>query len=344
MARDGAYRQVPTVSSGPPIPAVWRIDVEPDQHQPRIGEGAWDGFVETVALVTELRERLERHSGHIAQPTWLLRMDPDIERCFGQADFVVRRHAALIDRLVAHGDPLGIHVHHYRWDVERGVAFSDYLDTAWTVHCLTVAANAFKDTFGTPTLRSSHGGYFLTDELLNAAVQLGIRVDLTVEPGLPPKTSDPSFGAYASAPSTDFGECPQRPYYPSRRALGVPAPSPADSRSILIVPMTAFDYESALRPWYRQLAHVLLKRPDIHSPLNPWKQWPSPRVYWDLVTRAADEQSARYFAFAMRTDAPRSRSYQRVRALLEHLPHHPICERLQFVDPLGPEIQALANC
>lgn len=332
------------MGSGPPIPAVWRIDVEPDQHQPRAGQDAWDGFVATVALVSDVRRRLETRSGRVVRPTWLLRMDPDIERCFGHADFVVRRHTALFDQLTATNDPLGVHVHHYRWNAERGVAFSDHADSGWTTHCLTAAANAFRSTFGTPVLRSSHGGYFLTEDLLDTAVELGIEVDLTVEPGVPPKNSDPSLGAYATAPSTDFVECPRRPYYPSRRALGVPAPSRADSRPILIVPLTAYDYESALRPWYRQLIRTLLKRSDTHLPLNPWKYWPTPRVYWDLVARAADEQPVRYFAFAMRTDAPSAHSHQRVRELLEYLPHHPISERLHFVDPLGPEIQALASC
>jgi len=34
---------------------------------------------------------------------------------------------------------------------------------------------------------------------------------------------------------------------------------------------------------------------------------------------------------------------RRVRALLEYLPGHPIAERLRFVDPLSPEIRALAK-
>jgi hypothetical protein len=35
--------------------------------------------------------------------------------------------------------------------------------------------------------------------------------------------------------------------------------------------------------------------------------------------------------------------YRRVQALLEYLPNHPIAERLRFVDPLSPEIRALAK-
>jgi hypothetical protein len=66
-------------------------------------------------------------------------------------------------------------------------------------------------------------------------------------------------------------------------------------------------------------------------------------VYWDLVSRAVEEQPAKYLAFAIRTDAPDSEISLRVRALLEGLPEHPIAERLRFVDPLGPEIRRLAT-
>jgi hypothetical protein len=206
-----------------------------------------------------------------------------------------------------------------------------------------VAADAFRNAFGRPARLSSHGGYFLTETLVDAAVELGITIDLTVEPGLAAKTGDNSFGAYATAPSTNFIDYPRHPYYPSRRALGVPSTSPADSRPILIVPLTAFDYQTALTPWHRRIAYRLLDRPRLHSPLSAWKKWPSPKLYWDLVARAADEQQFRYFAFATRTDDPASRSHQNVWDLLDHLPNHPIAERLQFVDPLASEIQALAT-
>ncbi len=323
------------------IPTVWRLDVEPDQHRPAVGQKPWDGFAATVALVDKLRERLGERSGRAVRPTWMLRMDPDIERCFGRADFVVRQHADLFDRLIARGDPLGIHVHHYRWNAERAVAFSDHADSTWTTHCLEVAADAFKNAFGTPVIRGSHGGYFLNETVLDAAVELGIRIDLTVEPGLAPKLADPSLGAYTTAPSGNFVQCPRHPYYPSRQSFAVPARLPADSRPVLLVPLTAFDYPTALRPWHRQIAHRLLNRPDHHLPLSPWKRWRTPKIYWDLVERAVDEQPARYFAFATRTDDPASESHRRVWELLDFLPDHPIAERLQFVDPLAPEIQAL---
>lgn len=325
-----------------PIPAVWRIDVEPDEIQSDTGQRPWDGFVATVMLVEDLRDRLADRSGHVVHPTWFVRFDPDIERCFGHLDYAVRRHGEVFEQLVGHEDPLGIHVHNYRWDGKQSVVFSDHGDNAWTTHCLTVTAEAFAHCFGEPARRSSHGAYFLTESVLDAEIALGIKVDVTPEPGLGPKIADASFGAYATAASGDFRTCPRQPYYPSRHSLSAPSSSLADCRPILMVPLTAYDYNTALTSWPRRVAKALLRRPRQYSPLNPWKHWPSPQVYWDLVARAADEQEVRYFAFAIRTDTPGSVVAERVRSLLEYLPNHPIAERLQFVDPLGPEIRSLA--
>ena len=325
------------------IPAIWRIDVEPDDFRPVPNRTPWNGFVTMAALVERLRPCLADCSGAVVHPSWFLRLDPEIERCYGQADFVVTRYRGLMDQLRAHGDPLGIHVHYYRWDGERQVAYSDHADAGWTTHCINVAAEAFARCFGESVRRSSQGGYVLGDAIVEHAITLGIEVDVTVEPGLPARTADPSFGAYATAPSSDFRHFPRRPYYPSRSAVGTPAPSRADRRPLLIVPLTAYDYHLALAPWSRRMAKRLMRRPRHHLPLNPWKTWPDPRTYWDLVARAVEEGPARYVAFAIRTDAPDSRTHLQARALLEYLPRHSIARRLRFIDPLSPEILALAN-
>jgi len=325
-----------------PIPTIWRIDVEPDLfHTPRLRQ-PWHGFVAVSQLVDRLRVSLANRSGYTVHPTWFLRLDPHIEYCFGEVDFVVKRHSDIFDWLIAQNDPLGIHVHPYRWDSERGILFSEHADIGWARHCLNVAAESFRHCFGTPVRRACNGGYFLNETLVDAAVALGIETDVTSEPGLAPKENDPSFGSYATAPTPDFRTFPRLPFYPSRDQMGIPALSRAASRPILFVPLTAYDYEFALKPWLSRITAHLMRRPRQHLPLNPWKVWPSPKMYWDLVMRAVDEQPACYFAFAIRTDDPHSESYRNVRELLDFLPNHPIATRLRFVDPLGPEIRALA--
>ena len=65
-------------------------------------------------------------------------------------------------------------------------------------------------------------GTFLTEALLDTAEELGIVVDLTVEPGLLSKKADTSFGAYATAPSTDFIEVPKTSLLPLAPCLAYP--------------------------------------------------------------------------------------------------------------------------
>jgi len=326
-----------------PIPAIWRIDVEPDEIPPASAPRPWNGFGAMVGLVRELRERLADRSGAAAHPRWFLRLDPDIERSYGRVDFAVDHHRGLVDELRAHGDPFGIHVHYHRWDERRQVVYSDHANVDWIAHCFDVAADAFKRCFGEPARRSSQGGYFLHDNVVDRAVAAGIEVDVTAEPGLRAKSADPSFGDYATAPSSDFRDFPRRPYYPSQSALGAPARSLATSRPILMVPLTSYDYQTALTPWPRRIAKRVLRHPRQYLPLNPWKAWPHPKTYWDLVARAADEGPARYIALAVRTDGPDSPTHRHARGLLEYLPNHAIARRLRFVDPLSPQIRALAH-
>ena len=96
---------------------------------------------------------------------------------------MAERHGGVIDRLRRAGDPLGIHVHPYRWNAERRVAYSDHADTAWVTHCLQVAAETFGKCFGEPVRRGCQGGYFLSEAVIDASVALGIEVDVTPEPG-----------------------------------------------------------------------------------------------------------------------------------------------------------------
>jgi len=325
------------------IPAVWRIDIEPDDFQPGSESARWDGFVTMAKLLEQLRGPLGDRSGVPVHPTWFIRLDPDIERCFGRTDFIVHRNREDIDRLLAHGDPMGIHTHFYRWDAERQHSYTDVADDAWAIECLDVGAQTFEQCFGEPVRRSSQGGYFMSDQIVERSINLGIAVDVTVEPGRPATIADASLGQYATAGSPSFVGFPRHPYFPSRAALSTPARSADDARRMLFVPLTSYDYKTALAPWRQRVKKRLRGQTGSPLPLNPWKVWPDPHTYWDLVARAADEGPARYVALAVRTDGPDSEPHRRVRSLLEYLPTHPISKRLCFVDPLAPVIRALAE-
>jgi hypothetical protein len=294
-------------------------------------------------LVERLRGPLEAVSGSSVHPSWFLRLDPDIERAYGRPDFVVQQYGGIVDRLRAHGDPLGIHVHFYRWDSERQVSFSDHGDDNWIAHCIDMAASAFERCFGERPRRASQGAFFLSDAVIDRAIAAGIEVDVTAEPGFPAQSEGTTFGAYTTAPSPDFTAYPRGPYYPTRGALGKPAASASDALPLMMVPLTAYDYPRVFAPLWIRMTKAVLRWPSRHLPLNPYKPWPDPHTYWDLVERAADEGPARYVAIAVRTDHPNSTSYIRARPLFEYLPKHPIAKRLRFVDPLSAEFRTLAD-
>jgi hypothetical protein len=329
------------MASSPPIPTVLRIDVEPDERQPQAGERSWNGFLAMFDMVETLRGRLSDVTNHPVRPIWLTRLDPDIERAFGRTDFPVRWHEDLFDRIVERSDGLGIHVHALRWNAEKAVVFSDLADEKWIVECLQVAASTFQNCFGRPPQIMSFGGYLMRDSLLDAAVALGIRADVTVEPGLPAKHQDVSLGAYSTAPSGDFVRCPRLPYYPSRRSFDIPATSVDDVRPLLMVPLISGDTSPILKRLYRRF--VSREPPKYYEPLNPWKMWPSPQRFWDLAQRVADELPTAYLAFALRTEAPDSDMHRRVSELFEYLPRHPIAKRIRIVSPLSSEIESLAG-
>ena len=329
-----------------PVPAVLRIDVEPDDFQLR-GQGSvdsWSGFHHCVKLVEHLRTVFgNRHTAF--NPTWLFRMDPEIERIFGRGDFITRSFQKTVRRLEANGDVMGIHVHPYRWDDDAGLVYSEHCDENWIAHCILSSANAFEESLRQPAQRISLGGYFWSNAVLDVEESVGLKVDLTPEPGLTSRGSDPSFGAYATNPSPSFVECPRQPYRPQRSHMFAIAGPRDHVRSVMVVPLTAFDYRSALRPWSKRLAGKLFSktRSLAPQPLNLWKPWPSPRAYWDLVERAIDEQTVQYCCFAMRSERYSSVTFQRAKSLLEYLPRHPVSKRLYFVDPMSPDFQTLCS-
>jgi hypothetical protein len=324
------------------IPLVLRIDVEPDEHQPPGGERAWDGFITMSSVIERVRPCLEDRSGRPVNPTWFVRFDPDIRRAFGRLDFALHRHREQFDRILKNEDELGIHVHALRWNDATSTCYTDYADTRWTEECVRTSVDAFTDCFRYKPRHASQGGYFMSEALVDVMVQLGIECDVTIEPGLEAKAIDSSFGTHATGLSGDFVDAFRQPFYPSNVRFDRPAESYGAARRILMVPLTSYDYTTALVPWFRRWLPSELKRPKGHQPLNPWKRWPSPAVFWDLAERAADSQPGRYLAFAFRTERRGTAMEERTTAILDYLPHHPIARRLSIVPPLSPEIVRLA--
>lgn len=324
------------------IPAILRLDIEPDDFDPADERCSWLGLRDLFDLVEKYRPILEDRAGASFNPSWFVRVDPDVERCWGHADHVIRTYPDVFEQIAAHGDSMGLHVHPLRWDAEKQEAFADHADFAWVEHCQRFSAEAFRAAFGRDCKFGSMGGYFLNDHAVGVWNDLGIEVDVTIEPGLAPVAKCISFGAHATAPSGDFVASPRIPYYPSRTNFNQPGTPGTDAYDTLMIPLTAFDYRTHLSGWHRRLAKSVLRWPRYHKPLNPTKPWPSPKVYWDLVAAAMRDLPVRTFVIAARTHTTDHEMYERFRVLFEYLPQHPISRRLHFIDPLQPQFRDAA--
>jgi len=64
-----------------------------------------------------------------------------------------------------------------------------------------------------------------------------------------------------------------------------------------------------------------------------FRHWTSAKAFWDLVERHVESLERPYLAFAIRSGDPDVPDEQRVQAILDELPAHPIASRLRFTTP-----------
>jgi hypothetical protein len=165
-------------------PFVLTIDVEPGHRHVDLAHSAeWEGFVYCHRWLEETRQRLEQRTGWPVTLNWFLRMDPQIERAYGKADWVAHRYGDLLHALADRGDLMGLHVHAYRWDDQTAEWVTDHGDPRWVEQCVAVAVRAFIATWGKPPQAFRFGDRWLSDRVIPQLIRLGVRQDLTVEPG-----------------------------------------------------------------------------------------------------------------------------------------------------------------
>jgi len=311
------------------IPAFLSIDVEPEPFQ--ISANApppWSGFEVLVPVIERLRASLERLCGEAPRFGWYFRTDPQIAQVYGRADHCMRAYAPLIERLARAGDYFGVHMHHIRWSEAHAAWVHDWADPVWIDQCTRASLAAFAEWAGAPARLLRSGAGFLSNEIVAAAEQCGVRLELALEPGagwgqqareVPTAVdSSPIVG-----PFCDCRDAPREVYRPSRRDFRTAG---AQGRGILVVPLSTFNdkKDGRVRVFY------------------PTEAWRSRVQLWNLLEERLAEMTRPYVSLAIRTDAQAERLTQRVWAILDALASHPIARRLRFVDPLAAAPALLA--
>jgi hypothetical protein len=312
------------------IPVFLCVDLEPDERQVSASDDSWAGVDAMFAHLEELRPRLAEASGEPVRFLWFVRCDPQIDFAFGSAGHLLTRSAKPLERLLANGDRIGLHVHAWRRDESDGQWVAEYGDTGWIRHCVETSFETFRTHFGTDCELHRFGDHWLSTELIPLLETHGVRFDLTMEPGVRGRRSvAPGERSAGSIP--DYTRVPREPYRPSRTDFRRPDAA-ADSR-LWLVPLSAADPAPAMPLGWRVGRRVRFPFRPTHRPLQMFRPWTSPSAYWDLVQRHVDALERPYLAFAIRSGDPEAPDERRVREILDHLPGHPLAARLRLTDP-----------
>jgi hypothetical protein len=309
--------------TGPTIPVIFCIDVEPDPRLVnRFAPEPWLGYEFAQGYLEELRPRIEALTGAPAHYSWFLRMDPQVAESQGSSRFVTDRYANHLSQVEKQGDEIGIHLHAWRWLPTEATWMQDWADQPWVEHCLRMALEAFATALGRRCQSLRMGDRWLNTETVALAEELGVRYDLTVEPGRPESTT-PNDGELGSGRLPDYRRVPREPWVPSTVDFRRPAAEP--SRNIVMIPLTSGYQELGLHPgrFVRRILGNGFRYRLQDTPLMMFKDWTAPNLFSTMLDRALSRQRRPYLAFAIRTDfgvvGPQLQFVKRsLRALLEH--------------------------
>ncbi len=309
----------------PPIPILLLIDCEPDLREVPLGEARpWRGFERFHDFLAALRPHIAAATGAPARFNWFWRLDPQIELAYGAADWPLETYAAQIAETGQIGDAIGLHTHAWRWDEAAGGWLSDHGDPAWVERCIRCSAAAFRTRFGRDSAMFRFGDGWFDAAIIPLLEELGIRIDLTVEPGLG-ALSRALAHERATGRIPDRRGAPRLPYRPDR----------ADFRRR--------DTSGRTRLWELPLStDALVLRPKLSHPLRllRWlrstKRKPvtlSPEIVANHFPKVFDRAlAAPYVAMSVRTDVGTAAArLDNVARNFEAMLRHPAAGRLRFV-------------
>lgn len=315
-----------------PFPVIICLDVEPDEREIDSEAKDWEGFEGTCRFFLNLRPRLEVVTRAPVKFSWFFRMDPQIERTYGLPWWVVWRYRDMIKELEVAGDEIGLHTHAWRWDEARQRWITDYGDQKWVTHCVRTSFEAYMKAFGRPCLSFRFGDHWMNNETMGLLESLGVRFDLTIEPGM--KAKPGLFHEELQTGSLpDYTHTPGQPYRPSRQDYRKQTPGYA--RDLWAIPVSTGREEVSragrLAGLKRTAAAFGVPRRGEPSTLNLGL---NASQFSNVMDRLLNVHRVQYLAPSVRTDVCAN---QTSKANLEEnvafMLSHPQVDRFAFVTP-----------
>jgi hypothetical protein len=313
------------------IPILICVDVEPREREiDSTCHKDWEGFEEVCKFLNGIRARLEKATQAPASFSWFLRMDPQIEHTYGVSWWVAQRYREIIAQLELAGDEIGLHTHAWRWNESANRWVIDHADQQWIEHCVRRSFEAYRAALGRPCLSFRFGDRWMNNETIDLLEKLGVKFDLTLEPGMKEKPALVLEELHTGS-LPDYTYAPTRPYKPSKRDFR--KESRTRKRGLWMMPLsTERKIDGFARVKRTALAlGVDLDRRHETIQLNLGLDGPAFR---ELMNGLVNVRRASYLAPVMRTDVgadPRLRG--NVEENMECLLSHPLARRFRFVRP-----------
>jgi hypothetical protein len=312
---------------GGTIPVIVCVDVEPDVGD-RPAPGRWPGASATHRWLDRRRADIESVTGRAPVVSWFLRMDPQIEDCYGAATHAVDAHESLISDVIDRDEPLGLHIHAWRRDAVLGWV-DDYRDPAWVAHCIDSSFEAFERALGRPCRLTRMGQRWL-DEAAAAHLAQRTDIDLTVEAAASPVAD--VHGRNVRGTSPDYRRVPRRPYRPSATDI---THSGGDALDLVEIPLTASRRRLGFNLHHqgsRLRRHRGLRPLDL--PVQLGRACPPDDPFGERMARAVGWRRHPYIALALRSDGiTRPAQGPRLSQHLDALLQAPFADRLAFSAP-----------
>lgn len=166
------------------IPIIFCIDVEPDEFTPEPDRPVpWSGFEAFVARVPSVRAVFEAATGSAVHFSWFIRADPQVQRIYGSAGWAFAHYGRVLHKLRAEGDEIGLHAHAARQSEVSDGWIEDFGSQEWISECVTRACDAYAESSGVSCRSLRLGNHFMNEATSDLVERLGVRFDLTPEPG-----------------------------------------------------------------------------------------------------------------------------------------------------------------
>ena len=305
------------------IPLVLCIDVEPDeQHVARNDPRPWRGFEAAVAWAQPIRDELARITGRPANFSWFLRMDQQVTHGYGEPTWVAHRYADHLAVLKRDGDELGLHPHAWRWDDEVGWIV-DLADGEFVSRVVQGSFHAYRDAFGETCRAHRFGDGYLSDGIIDQIMSLGVKVDVTAEPGMTHVAAVRRGARFRGGVPYSAGATRT-----SQLITRNPDESGHATRSLVLIPLASADPDSTMPAWRRIARRLRYAGQPLHRQLVLSLPWPAAR-FWNLIARDVERGELDTVAFGIRSSTFTDKAAADLIAhKLRGLAFHPLGKRL----------------